>query len=71
MALCTSQRKTEKEIDGMGADRHFNAGDFFSLKSLMQLLVDFLTVKIPFNFQCTELLVLTVPICLYFFFKPI
>lgn len=56
----------------MGADRHFNAGDFFSLKSLMQLLVDFLTVKIPFNFQCTELLVLTVPICLYiFFFKPI
>lgn len=53
----------------MGADRHFNAGDFFSLKSLMQLLVDFLTVKIPFNFQCTELLVLTVPICLYFFFS--
>ena len=52
----------------MGADRHFNAGDFFSLKSLMQLLVDFLTVKIPFNFQCTELLVLTVPICLYIFF---
>lgn len=35
----------------MGADRHFNAGDFFRLKSL-QLPADFLTIKIPLNFQC-------------------